>query len=66
MVFQNNQAISELHSPLHIDNEWALQSHCLQAQFMPEYHTGAHNRESLLSTLEEWNLDSDKLIAITT
>ena len=33
---------------------------------MPESHTGEHISESLLSTLKDWNLDSDKQIAITT
>ena len=50
----------------YIDNKWTLQSHHLQGHFMPESHTGEHISESLLSTLKEWNLDSDKQIAITT
>ena len=50
----------------YIDDEGTLQSHCLQAHFMPESHTGAHIHEFSLSTLEAWNLDSDKQITITT
>ena len=48
----------------YIDNEWTFQSHHLQAHFMPESHTCKHICESLLSTLKEWNLNSDKQIAI--
>ena len=50
----------------YIDNEWTLQSYHLQAHFMPESYTGEHISESLLLTLKELNLDSDKQIVITT
>uniref|UniRef100_A0A1X7VK75 DUF659 domain-containing protein n=1 Tax=Amphimedon queenslandica TaxID=400682 RepID=A0A1X7VK75_AMPQE len=50
----------------YIDNNWVLQSHCLQAHFMPESHTGINLQDAFLSTLQQWNLDKSKQVAITT
>ena len=33
---------------------------------MPESHTGANLRDSLLATLQEWNLDEKSQLVITT
>ena len=41
-------------------------SHCLQAHYMPEDHTGVQLQDALSTTLEQWNLDQRKLTAITT
>ena len=49
-----------------IDSEWNLQSHCLQANYMPEDHTGEHLQDALSTSFAEWGLDSTKLVAITT
>ena len=50
----------------YVSDEWVLQSHCLQAHFMPERHTGINLQDAFLSTLQEWNLDESRQIAITT
>ena len=50
----------------YIDTEWNLQSHCLQANYMPEDHTGEQLQDALSISFDEWNLDSSKLVAITT
>ena len=50
----------------YIDTEWNLQSHCLQANYMPEDHTGEQLQDALSTSFNEWNLDSSKLVAITT
>ena len=50
----------------YIDSEWNLQSHCLQANYMPEDHTREHLKDALSTSLTEWGLDSTKLIAIST
>ena len=33
---------------------------------MPEAHTSINLQEALTSSLEQWNLDTDKQVAITT
>ena len=54
----------------YIDPEWNLQSYCLQAclqaNYMPEDHTGDHLQDALSTSFTEWGLDSTKLVAITT
>ena len=50
----------------YISSDWALKSHCLQAHFTPEDHTGLHLQDAMNTTLREWNLDEQKLVAITT
>ena len=49
----------------YIDTEWNLQSHCLQANYMPEDHTGEKLQDALIMSFDEWNLDSSKLVAIS-
>ena len=50
----------------YIDDNWILRSHCLQAHFVPESHTGNNLQDALLSTLQEWNLDDSRQVVITT
>ena len=50
---------------IYIDTEWNLQSHCLQANYMPEDHTGEKLQDALIMSFDEWNLNSSKLIAIS-
>ena len=50
----------------YIDKDWMLRSYCFQAHFMPKSHTGANLHDSLLATLQEWNLDEKRQLAITT
>ena len=38
----------------------------LQANNMPEDHTGEELQDALSTSFNEWNLDSSKLVAITT
>ena len=42
----------------YIDTEWNLQSHCLQANYMPEDHTGEQLQDALSMSFDEWNLES--------
>ena len=39
---------------------------CLQAHNMPEAHTAVNLQEAVTASLGQWNLDSDKQVAITT
>ena len=50
----------------YVDTEWNLQSHCLQASYMPEDHTGEQLQDALSMAFDEWNLDSSNLVAVTT
>ena len=49
-----------------IDKNWNMCSKCLQTHYMPEAHTGINLQEVLTSLLDQWNLDSEKQVAITT
>jgi len=49
----------------YVDTNWDLQSHCLQAHYMPEDHTDVQLQDALSVTLEQWNLDQQELTAIT-
>ena len=49
-----------------IDKNWNMCSKCLQTHYMPEAHTGINLQEVLTSSLDQWNLDSEKQVAITT
>ena len=49
-----------------IDEEWSLQSYCLQANFMPVSHTGENLQDALSSTIQDWNLDETRQVVITT
>ena len=50
----------------YIDKNWNMCSRCLQTHYMPEAHTAVNLQEALTSSLEHWNLDPDKQVAITT
>ena len=50
----------------YIDSSWELRSHCLQAHYTPEDHTGKNLSDALVYALQEWSLDSNKMVAITT
>ncbi len=49
-----------------ITEEWRLDSKCLQVLFIPEDHTGKNLAEALKLSLEQWSLQQDSLVAITT
>lgn len=50
----------------YVDTQWNLQTHCLQAHYLPEDHTGVQLQDALSVTLEQWDLNESKLTAITT
>ena len=50
----------------YINSSWEFLSHCLQAHYTPEDHTGENFSDALASALQEWSLDSSKMVAITT
>ena len=49
-----------------IDKNWNMCCKCLQTHYMPEAHTAVNLQDALTSSLEQWNLDPDKQVAITT
>ena len=50
----------------YIDSEWNLQSHWLQANYMPEDHTGEHLQNAFSTSFTKRGLDTTKLVAIAT
>lgn len=50
----------------YIDNEWKLESKCLQTHFIPEDHTSDVIADSLSTTLEARNLTAEKQVCLTT
>ena len=40
--------------PSTTDSEWNLQSRCVQANHMPEDHTGKHLQDTLSTSFTEW------------
>lgn len=50
----------------YVTSSWELTSHCLQAHYMPEDHTGMNLQDALSQTLLNWELDATKLVALTT
>ena len=50
----------------YITPEWQLRSACLCTHYIVEDHTGENLKESLLEILDEWGLDAEKQVAITT
>ena len=72
VLFGNNWLQSSLTSDpylcitIHyVDSGWKSQSHCLQANYMPEDHTGEHLQDVISKLFTEWGLYSTKVIAIT-
>ena len=49
-----------------IDEEWNLVSFCLETVPLYEDHTGQNIGEAVLDILENWDLDKDKIVAVTT
>ena len=49
-----------------LDSNWKLQSRCLQTAFMPEDHTADNIVVALTDVLDAWQLNSSRLVAITT
>ena len=49
----------------YVDINWDLQTHHLQAYYMPEDHTGMQLQDALSVTLEQRNLEHCKLTALT-
>jgi len=49
-----------------INDNWELKSYCLQAHYLPVDHTGANISEALQETVQQWYLDEEKLMGITT
>ena len=37
----------------YVDTQWNLQTHCLQAHYLPEDHTGVQLQDALSVTLEQ-------------
>ena len=50
----------------YVDTQWNLQTHCLQAHYLPEDHTGVQLQDALSVTLEQWELNEKKCTPITT
>lgn len=50
----------------YLDNEWKLQSKCLQTHFLPENHTADVIADSLTTTLVLWELKAENQVCLTT
>ena len=50
----------------YIDDQWQLQSKCLQTHFLPEDHTSGVLVDSLTTTFELWMLTAEKQVCLTT
>ena len=49
-----------------IDADWNLVSFCLDTAPLYEDHTGQNIADAILDVLENWALDKDQLVAVTT
>ena len=49
-----------------MNDDWQLQSRCLQTKFLPEDHTGEVLADSLEETLSAWDLAVEYQVCITT
>ena len=49
----------------YIDSNWKLQNKCLQAQFLPQDHTGVYLSEAMEAALSLWELDSTNQVCLT-
>ena len=49
-----------------IDDQWQLQSKCLQTHFLPEDHTSGVLVDSPTTTFESWMLTAEKQVCLTT
>lgn len=50
----------------YIRNDWSLDSCCLQTSFFPDDHTGENIADGLKQFLNEWGLDEEKQVCLTT
>lgn len=50
----------------YLDNEWKLQSKCLETHFLPENHTAEVIADSLTTTLVLWELKAENQVCLTT
>lgn len=49
-----------------VDEEWQLQSFCLQTSYFPEDHTGELIAQGLKDTLSSWSFDDEHMVCMTT
>ena len=49
-----------------IDTNWELKSHCLQTHYLAVVHTGANIAEAFEDTIQQWDLEADKLVGVAT
>lgn len=45
---------------------WKLQSHCLETQLFPEDHTAHNIRGFFDNMLQEWGINKERLVSVTT
>ncbi|XP_067270785.1 E3 SUMO-protein ligase ZBED1-like [Pseudorasbora parva] len=50
----------------YITNDWSLNSCCLQTSFFPDDHTGENIASGLKQFLQDWDLDEEKQVCLTT
>lgn len=50
----------------YIDEDFAMQSRCLQTSFFPQDHTGESIAQGLREAMASWSLQEDRLVCITT
>ncbi len=50
----------------YITSDWSLNSCCIQTSFFPDDHTGENIASGLKQFLQEWNLDKEKQVCLTT
>lgn len=50
----------------YIDREWKLKTHCLETIFLPEDHIAPNLADALRDIMQDWDLPTDKLVAVTT
>lgn len=50
----------------YVNQEWRMQSKCLQTSFMPETHSADNLEDALRSTIMEWNIQEKRIACITT
>lgn len=50
----------------YITSDWSLNSCCIQTSFFPDDHTGQNITSGLKQFLQEWNLDEEKQVCLTT
>ena len=49
-----------------IDTDWDLVSHCLQIHYLSHDHAGTNIAEALEESIQQWELEPEKLVGITT